>query len=137
MNIIIHDSNSLQEIQKTFNEHFPYLKLEFFNLDPAKEKNFSRENMITDTHKTLADVRHIHRNGYISINGHQKVSTLEQHFSENFGIDIQVFRKSGDTWLQTTATDEWTLARQNKKGEEMNQITNSETAAGDNIYEQQ
>lgn len=61
----------------------------------------------------------MHRPGHISIHGHQKVNTHEHHFRENFGIDNQVFRKSANTWLQTTTTDDWTLAEQNKKGEEM------------------
>jgi|JI10StandDraft_1071094.scaffolds.fasta_scaffold1336334_1 hypothetical protein len=136
MDLNIHDSYTLQEVQAAFNNHFPNLKLEFFNSDPARKFDFSKENLITDTHKTLAEVRHIHRTGHISINGHQKVSTLEKHFGENFGINIQVFRKSGNTWLQTTATDEWTLAEQNKKGEEMNQSIR-EKASEEDIHEQQ
>jgi hypothetical protein len=27
---------------------------------------------------------------------------------------VQVFRKSGKLWIQTTATDQWTLGEQNK-----------------------
>lgn len=119
MEIILNDSYKLHEIQKIFNEHFPYLKLEFFNIDTAKDKRFSSENLIKQTNKTLAEVRHIHRAGYLSINGHQKVRTLESHFANDFGICTQVFRKSGDTWLQTTSTDEWTLSEQNKMAEEM------------------
>jgi hypothetical protein len=119
MEILIHDSNKLCEIQEVFNKHFLYLKLEFFNMDPTKEKIFSRENLITETTKTLAEIRHVHKAGHLSINGHQKVSTLEKHCSNDFGIDVQVFRKSGKAWLQTAATDEWTLSEQNKMAEEM------------------
>lgn len=120
MEIIIEDNSTLAEIQKEFSKHFPYLKLEFFGFEPIEEKIFTKANQITDTNKILTDVRHVHRSGHISINGHQKVSTLEKHFRENFGINIQVFRKSANTWLITTSTDNWTLAEQNKKGEEMN-----------------
>ncbi|HRG51627.1 MAG TPA: hypothetical protein PLL00_02235 [Bacteroidia bacterium] len=119
MEIFIHDSYKLSEIQEVFSEHFPYLKLEFFNVDPTKDKIFSKENLITQTNKTLAELRHVHRKGHLSINGHQKVSTLESHFANDFGIYTQVFRKSGDTWLQTTSTDEWTLSQQNNMAKEM------------------
>ncbi|HET6225550.1 MAG TPA: hypothetical protein VFF27_04670 [Bacteroidia bacterium] len=120
MELLIHDSYKLSEIQEEFSKHFPYLKLEFFNLDPTKSTQmFSKQNLITQLHKTLAEVRHIHTAGHLSINGHQKVSTLEKHFAKDFGINIQVFRKSCNNWLQTTATDEWTLSEQNKIGEEM------------------
>lgn len=131
MEIQIHDSYTLSEIQETFSKHFPYLKLEFFNVDPVKGGKFSKENLITQTNKTLAEVRHLHRAGHLSINGHQKVSTLENHLANDFGINIQVFRKSGNSWLQTTSTDEWTLSEQNNMAKEMekclsekNEITN-------------
>lgn len=119
MEIDIQDSSQLCEIQQIFNKHFPYLKLEFFELNATKEQLFSRHNLIKETYKTLSEVRPIHTVGNLSINGHQKVSTLEKHFSEDFGINAQVFRKSGNAWLQTTATDEWTLSEQNKMAEEM------------------
>ena len=137
MEITIDDSSKLCEIQKEFSKHFPYLKLEFFGFEPIEEKIFSKENLISDTNKTLEEVRHVHRPGHISINGHQKVSTLEQHFRENFGINIQVFRKSANTWLQTTATDNWTLAEQNKKGEEMNSAVKEEATDNYDQYHEQ
>jgi hypothetical protein len=31
-------------------------------------------------------------------------------------MNIQVFRRSGMLWLQTSATDDWTLATQELKG---------------------
>lgn len=137
MEIIIHDSSKLCEIQKEFSKHFPYLKLEFFGFDPIEKKIFSKKNLITDTTKTLADVRHVHQSGHISINGHQKVRTFEQHFRENFGINIQVFRKSANTWLLTTTTDNWTLAEQNKKGKEMNDAVNEEITTDYDQYHEQ
>jgi hypothetical protein len=119
MKIIIDDGAKLSEVQKEFSQHFPFLKLEFFNFDPFGFRNCSKENMITDTEKTIGDIRHVHRAGYISLNGHQKTNTIEEQFMENFGISVQVFRKSGNSWLETTTTDQWTLTEQNRKGEEM------------------
>jgi len=120
MEIIIHDSYKLSEIQEDFRKHFPFLKIEFFSFGPGTEKLFTKEHLIKDTPQTLRDIRHIHFSGPISINGHQKVKTLEDHFRDQYGIEIQVFRKSGETWLQTSVTDDWTLSEQNKKGEEHN-----------------
>ncbi len=45
-----------------------------------------------------------------------KVRTLENVFYETYGLKVQVFRLSGNIWLQTTSTDEWTLHEQNRKG---------------------
>ena len=36
---------------------------------------------------------------------------------EKYSLNIQVFRKSADIWLQTSATDHWTLEKQNGKGQ--------------------
>lgn len=118
MEIIIDDTSRLCDIQKEFSKHFPYLKLEFFGWQPKQEKVFTKKNLINDTKQTLGDVRHVHSPGHVSINGHLKVSTLEQNFRERYGVNVQVFRKSGRTWLETTVTDEWTLSKQNKKGGE-------------------
>ena len=71
-----------------------------------------------DTNKKLGEITSSPRFGKISIHGHQKVRTLEKHFNELFGVDIQVFRKSGNNWLQTIVTDDWSLSEQNKMGEE-------------------
>ena len=48
----------------------------------------------------------------ISIHGNLKTSTLEKLFEEELGLHIQVYKKSNNTWIQTTATDDWTLSQQ-------------------------
>jgi hypothetical protein len=118
MEIIIDDNTLLCDIQKDFISQFPYLKLEFFNFQPDHAV-FNRKNLITDTKKTIGTVRHVHYKGHISINGHQKVKTLEQNFLEHYGINVQVFRKSGNVYLETLESDDWTLSEQNRKGSEM------------------
>ena len=69
-----------------------------------------------DTNQTIGEIRTTHTDGDLSINGHQKVSTLESKFLEDYGLNVQVFRKSGNIWLQTTSTDHWTLTEQNEHG---------------------
>ncbi len=137
MEIIIQDSSKLSEIQAIFNKYFPYLKLEFFNVDQPKDKLFAKENLITNTDITLAEVRQMHQSGHLNINGNQKVSTLEKHCREIFGINIQVFRKSGKAWLQTTASDDWTLSEQNKIAEELSTILPTDEIETDDQYHEQ
>ena len=47
------------------------------------------------------------------------VGELEKLFRERFGANIQVSRKSGTLWLETTMTDNWTLKQQNEHGREL------------------
>lgn len=138
MEILINDTCTLSEIGALFSAHFPYLKLQFYGFEPDKEKVFRKENRLTDLSKTLKEVRHNHLPGSIGINGHQKVSTLEHNFSKQYGLNVQVFRKSGETWLQTITTDDWTLAEQNKMGFDMSRdvITNQEPTDFDAYHEQ-
>jgi hypothetical protein len=112
----ISDSRTIAIIQAEFNTKFPYLKLEFYNESHEVGQGSILKSLIDKT-KTIKAVRTIHTEGELSINGHLKVSTLEQTFATDYGLNAQVFRKSGGLWLQTTSTDEWTLTDQNEKGE--------------------
>ena len=48
-----------------------------------------------------------------------KVNELEKIFKDRFNLAVQVFRKSGNLWLETTMTDNWTLQQQNNHGGEI------------------
>lgn len=137
MEILIDDTIRLFEIQEVFNTHFPYLKLEFFELDPTKKKTYSKSNLITDVNKKIGEIRHIHRTGSLSINGQQKVSTLEKNLYTNFGLNAQVFRKSGKNWLRTSSTDEWTLMEQNQMAREISTISQEKPLLEDDYYHEQ
>jgi hypothetical protein len=41
------------------------------------------------------------------------VGELEQSFRDIYGLATQVFRKSGNNWIETTETVDWTLEKQN------------------------
>ncbi|MCB9282875.1 MAG: hypothetical protein H6563_02280 [Lewinellaceae bacterium] len=87
------------------------MKIEFYSSNGTPD---ARKKL--DTGKTIGEVRTVHQEGQLSIHGNVKVRSLESSFLENFGLNVQVFRLSGNLWLQTTSTDEWTLHEQNRKG---------------------
>lgn len=113
--MIITDAKKIKDIQEEFSNKFENLKLEFYTKSHDTESGSPADQMI-DPEQLIGDIRTVHKSGDLSINGHLKVSTLEQHFRDDYGLNVQVFRKSGDVWLQTTSTDEWTLAEQDKRG---------------------
>ena len=117
MDIIITDTETLEEIQTRFTSHFPYLKLEFYNREHEEGEGNSNDAKL-EVSKRLSEIRSVHNTGELSIHGNQKVSTLEQAFHDHYGLNAQVFRKSGEVCLQTTATDSWTLSEQNQTAEE-------------------
>ena len=44
------------------------------------------------------------------------VTELENKIHEVFGLNAEVLRKSGNVWLETKLTSNWTLLQQNKMG---------------------
>ncbi len=121
MTITVNDKKKIFEIQKEFNDLFPYLQIQFFT-KPHKPGGLSPKNQMVDTQKSLGGCRTIHNKGSIIISPIQSVKTLEQSFQNVFGLSVQVFRKSGKAWLETNVTDDWTLEEQNKEGQALSRI---------------
>jgi hypothetical protein len=105
------EMTQLKSIKAEFSSKFPHLKIEFFD-KRHEEGQASPSYAIYDEHLTLNEIRKEGRVGEISIHGNLKTSSLEKLFEEEYGIHVQVLRKSGRVWLQTTATDDWTLSEQ-------------------------
>jgi hypothetical protein len=118
MKIIINDQRKIFAIQEEFNNQFPYLKLEFFS-KPHKKGGASAKEFMKHSSETLGECRTIHNAGELVINPAMTVSDLEQRLADIYGLGVQVFRKSGKSWLETTVTDNWTLEEQNKQGEDL------------------
>lgn len=120
MEISISKNKTLQEIQNEFAKRFPFLKIEFYKQAHQEGKGSPKKNTLNNE-LTIGAVQNVDSTGTIKINGLMKVSEIEKAFVTVFGLPVQVFRKSGDVWLQTTATDDWTLAEQNQNSMEKSQ----------------
>ena len=118
MKIVINDRRKISAIQNDFNEMFPYLRIEFFS-KPHEVGGQSPKKLMKHPSMTLGECRTIHKSGVISITPRMTVYNLEQNFRDVYGLAVQVFRKSGKAWLETTVTDGWTLEEQNKQGESL------------------
>lgn len=110
----------LKDIQQEFNEKFPYLKIEFYEgaYEVGKPTEAHRQ---LNPEVAVEDVRQGGAEGELNLDGQLKVAALEERFWELFGLNVQVFRLSGNLWLQTSKTDQWTLEEQNRKGKHSEQ----------------
>jgi len=122
MIISIHDKRVIQDIQDEFTSQFPYLKLEFFTR-PHKVSIVSPKSQKRNS-TTLGDCRTVNKKGNLEIVGEMTSRELEQQFRELYGLNVQLFRKSGSSWLETSVTDSWTLQKQNDQGETLTKIFN-------------
>lgn len=118
MKITIDKAKTILDIQKEFTNLFAFLKIEFFTRPHGKgmgsEKRFMKEG-----HSLLTNSGGHGKEGVVEIDGEMTVTELERLFEENFNLYVQVFRRSGKLWLETTATDNWTLNYQNEQGREL------------------
>ncbi len=118
MKIRISNERPLSGLQADFNALFPFLKVEFFKT-PHKIGESSSKSLIYNNNRYVRDCRVKNTEGDLLVNELMTVNELEEQFLNNFGLSVQVFRKSGNVWLETSATDSWTLRQQNDEGAEL------------------
>jgi hypothetical protein len=110
------NASTLNGIKSEFHVMFPFLKLEFYrqahqsNEASPKADQISGDGVLSEMAGHSLDIE-------INIRPDMTVAEFENEFSDKTGLSVQVFRNSNGVWLQTSATDTWTLEKQNGKGE--------------------
>jgi hypothetical protein len=117
MKLYVNIEKPVSDIQKQFNAFYPFLKLEFFRShsnsqsilknDPVASNEFLKHQLSLDTIET------------INVDCKRTVADVENDLKKQFGATTQIFRRSGNVWIETTLTDDWTLEKQNKEGEQI------------------
>lgn len=115
MDIYISEEAVVADIQKRFQEFYPNLKLAFYRKPHTKGECSPKEEMVPpDT--PIDKIRMIHNFGWLDISYYRLAAAVEHDFSYQFGLSVQIIRRSGDLWLETTTTDSWTLEELNAAG---------------------
>jgi hypothetical protein len=115
MNIVLEDSMHLPDVYEVFSKLFPFLKIEFFE---KRSSGAVLRRFANEAQKTLKEFKYPYANGRkLVISPNTTVQELDKMFTETYALQLQVFRKSGNIWLETTVTDNWTLEEQNEQGE--------------------
>lgn len=118
MKLQINLETKIKDIQNQFTELYPYLKVEFYR-KPHSEKELSSAADRISPDKSFSEENKSLKPESIAINRHRTVGALEKEFYEKFGIAMQVSRKSGNIWIETSKTDDRTLKEQNRLGKTM------------------
>lgn len=119
MKLQINKSTTIAEVQTEFSKLFPFLKIEFFTRPRETDGSLWSKHMVFNRTKTMDEIGQIKADdNTIEISPSMTVNTFEQNLQKDFGLSVQVFRKSMGTWIATTESDSWTFAVQNEKGEE-------------------
>ena len=119
----IQDNRQLKDLQADFKKEFPYLKIEFFR-EPHQHGIDSDENEKLDVNLRVGDIRSVKTSGEMPLDGNLTTSLFETSIADNFGLNVQVYRKEHGKWLQTWVTDIWTLEEQNNRSKVMGDMDN-------------
>ncbi len=134
MTLRIESIKPISEIQAEFNKAFPYLKLEFFKNNVYQQPDFTPQQIIPKQFK-LGNIQKALKDGYLEFGPSMKVKELEKKFKDEFSLSVQIFRCSGNVWLQTTMTDNWTLQQQNDHGREISELKQENVTEEINDYD--
>lgn len=119
MQLLINEDRLVKDVQRDFNQAYPFLKIEFLKKIDTKNGQGNKQVNIEHNQK-LSDACSIKTaEGSLIVEDAMSVAELEKAFVEKFGLLAQVFRKSGNIWLESTITDGWTLQQQNDLGREI------------------
>ncbi|MBL7807295.1 MAG: hypothetical protein JNN28_05760 [Saprospiraceae bacterium] len=115
MQLDITPDKTIGALQTAFSETFAGLKIAFFSKPHGEHKGSAAKFLIQDKNMSLAQLSPDIKSGAIQVFPELVVWQLEKQFEEGFGLHVQVFRKSGRTWLETSVSDNLTLAEQQAK----------------------
>ena len=106
---------SIEEVIAQFSEKYPGLKLELYSQEHEEGQGSSLATTLDHSMK-LGDVNPAIESADLDLDPQMTVAELENSFKDVYGLNVQVFRRSNNLWLQTSTTDSWTLEVQNRKG---------------------
>ena len=113
MTLYILSNVTIGDVQHDFNRAYPFLKIDFYKVS---EISLPRKPLTPSLAFKIAGLTY---EGALEISDSMTVGELENAFRKKFGLNVQVSRKSGNLWLETTISDKWTLKSQNDHGYEL------------------
>lgn len=106
----------IRAVQEEFNKKYPFLKIEVIKEKgkaPADAKSQAEKE--EGTHSEARDL--LERDARLSDD--TRVHDLEASLQQLLGVPFQVYRKSGNYWMETRMTGQWTLKQQNDHGQDI------------------
>jgi hypothetical protein len=111
-------NKTINDVENEFSDAYPFLRVNFYRYVQGQLGSAVRQRLHKSTNLAKAGML---REGIIEISDTMTVRQLEHKLSHDFGLAVQVSRKSGNVWLETTISDYWTLKQQNEHGRELSE----------------
>jgi hypothetical protein len=106
----IDDNKTIADLQDKFEQCYPGLKIEFYSKG-HNWKEATPSKYLLDNETRIGNIKKVNSSNIFEIKSWFKAGKVEQDFKELFGLHVQVFRLKNDKWVQTTKSDEKTLAQ--------------------------
>ena len=119
MYLEINGERLISDIQQDFGAVYPFLKIEFFRNGNIRRDRYPVNKLIPATQPVKTAWHYKQEKGQLTLSDGMTVTDFENALMDQFGLSAQVFRRSGNIWLETTITDYWTLKQQNEHGREI------------------
>ena len=119
MYLEINGERLISDIQQDFGAVYPFLKIEFFRNGTIRRDRYPVNKLIPATQPVKTAWHYKQEKGQLTLSDGMTVTDFENALMDQFGLSAQVFRRSGNIWLETTITDYWTLKQQNEHGREI------------------
>ncbi|MFY0643971.1 MAG: hypothetical protein JXR19_05855 [Bacteroidia bacterium] len=123
MKIDIDISTTTQDLKTPFMDSFDGIKIEFFKHSHEHEQGSPKKDMVQGNVQ-LNELNPKLTEQHFSIDENMTVNQVEDIFEERLGLHIQVFRKMNLSWIETTATDSYTLKEQVQLSRESRGLSN-------------
>ncbi len=114
----LYKQRTVNDVQHDFNKAYPYLNIEFYDKVHNMRGPLYKQRMNKSASLRAAGLT---EEGELTTSDMMTVGDLENTFRHKFGAVVQVTRKSGSIWLETSMTDNWTLKHQNDHGRELSE----------------
>jgi hypothetical protein len=126
MKLFIEKESLAGDVKKIFTTCYPFLKIEFYKKPPSHAAVIQKKEIMPFN---LPLIQFTNGNGktVIDIGRSITVEQLEDQFA-SLGLLSEVFRKSGNVWIETSLTNNWTLQQQNMEGEEISRHFSKKTS---------
>jgi hypothetical protein len=127
----------LTALQEEFSNSYPFLKIAFLETLNRNAMNsisrnpgsrdketaqagevYSSENRMLEQQRIRRSARDLLRQE-LGVSGSMQVIELEKLLETYFGLPARILRKSGNLWIETLYSKQWTLRQQNDHGEDI------------------
>lgn len=106
--LILNRESFVTDIQYQFSQLFPFLKIEFQKKNATKSVSLNKKLSYFGMH----NLETINYDFETTISSRKFIEDIKKLCQ----LNVSVFRKSGNLWIEVTETKDWSLARQNEEG---------------------